>query len=162
MNNGMNNSMNNTIPCATCGKPTRYSGTKRCDNCWAMERCFEQYMRAPKAWHFVRKHLPKLDDWGPDGPDGWDYEEVLRENHVTVEWCDKITVDGETFQTAPPELCGWGFYWEHGSIHIGHTSEIIAHKAAALFVSLWLRGVSASFCVKLMDGYIGYLERQKG
>jgi hypothetical protein len=34
-------------------------------------------------------------------------------------------------------------------------------KAAALFVSLWLRGVSASFADKLMDGFITYLERQE-
>ncbi len=30
----------------------------------------------------------------------------------------------------------------------------LARKAAALFVELWLRGVSASFADKLMEAYI--------
>jgi len=82
---------------------------------------------------------PTLDDWN------WDYETILRENEVTVDCPDD-----------------WGFYWKHGCIHIGQTTEIIARKAAALFVSLWLRNVSASFCGKLMDGFICLLERQEG
>lgn len=43
---------------------------------------------------------------------------------------------------------------------IGGTSETIARKAGALFVCLWLRGVSASFADKLMDGFVVFLERQ--
>lgn len=81
---------------------------------------------------------PLLDDWT------WDYEAILRENEVTVDYHDD-----------------WGFYWKHGSIEIGPTTEIIARKAAALFVSLWLRNISASFCDKLMDGFICFLERQE-
>ncbi len=46
-------------------------------------------------------------------------------------------------------------------IHIGRTTETIARKAAALFVLLWLRGVSASLADKLMDGFIIVLERQE-
>jgi hypothetical protein len=105
--------------------------------------------------------LPLLDDWVDGHPDAWDYEKVLADNSVVVEWCDKLTSDGVTFKQAPPDLCGWGFYWVHGTIHIGQTSETIARKAAALFVSLWLRNISASFCDKLMDGYIVFLERQE-
>jgi hypothetical protein len=106
--------------------------------------------------------LPLLDDWVDGHPDAWDYEAVLRDNEVLVEWCNQLTSDGETFTLAPPNLCGWGFYWKHGAIHIGQTlTPVIARKAAALFVSLWLRGVSASFCDKLMDGYIIFLERQE-
>ena len=41
------------------------------------------------------------------------------------------------------------------------TTEIIARKAAALFVSLWLRGVSASFCDKIMSGMIWFWELQE-
>lgn len=115
---------------------------------------------SPKAWDFIRKHIPKLDDW-KEGKPGWDYEAVLRDNDVRVEWCDKVTTDGETFEQAPPELCGWGFYWVNGAIHIGRCTETIARKAAALFVSLWQRGVTASFCDKLMDGFIVFLERQE-
>jgi len=151
------------VPCETCGKPTRYTGTKRCDNCWEVERRLEGFMVTPRALAFVRKFIPALDDWVDGNPDAWDYETILRDNNVTVEWddYDKPTSDGVTFEPAPPDLCGWGFYWVHGAIHIGQTSEQIARKAAALFVSLWLRGVSASFCDKLMDGYICFLERQE-
>jgi hypothetical protein len=90
---------------------------------------------------------PLLDDWVESRPDAWDYDAVLREYEVSVEW----------------RRAGgyWWFSWKHGCIHIGQTTEIIAHKAAALFVSLWLRNVSASFCDKLMDGFVCYLERQE-
>jgi hypothetical protein len=86
-----------------------------------------------------RLPCPLLDD------NNWDYETILRDNKVTVNCPDD-----------------WGFYWKHGCIHIGQTTEIIARKAAALFVSLWLRNISASFCDKLMDGFICFLERQEG
>ena len=150
-----------TVPCLTCGKPTVYTATKRCHNCWEVEGRLADYIKSPGGVEFVRKHLPKLDDW-TDGKPGWDYEKVLTDNDVCVEWCDKITSDGQTFEQAPPNLCGWGFSWVHGSIHIGCTTEAIAREAAALFVSVWLRGVSASFCDKLMGGYIEFLERQEG
>lgn len=26
-----------TVPCGLCGKPTRMTGTKRCDGCWELE-----------------------------------------------------------------------------------------------------------------------------
>lgn len=51
--------------------------------------------------------------------------------------------------------------WKHGTMSVGPTSEIIARKAAAMFVCLWLRGFSASFADKLMDGFICFLERQE-
>jgi hypothetical protein len=143
-----------TIPCETCGKPTVYTGTRRCNNCWEVEGRLPTYMQSPGGQDFVREHLPKLDDRKDGHADAWDYEAVLRENNVSVEWCDKLTSDGVTFTEAPPDLCGWTFCWKHGSIHIGRTTEPIARKAAALFVSLWLRGVSASFW-----GPVGSLER---
>ena len=105
--------------------------------------------------------LPLLDDWADGKPDAWDYEAVLRDHEVTVEWCDKLTSDGETFEQAPPDLYGWGFYWKHDSIHIGHCVEKVARKAAALFVSLWLRGVSASFCDKIMSSMVWFWELQE-
>jgi len=71
---------------------------------------------------------------------------------------EAFTVDLSGF---PYDLCGWGFSSKHGCINIGQNTEIIARKAAALFVSLWLRGFSASFADKLMDEYIVYLQRQE-
>jgi len=46
-------------------------------------------------------------------------------------------------------------------MHVDNTTETIARKAGALFVSLWLRGVSASFADHLMDGFVVFLERQE-
>jgi len=113
----------------------------------------------------LKRGVPLLDDWyhGVDGKyhPGWDYEAVLRDNDVTVEWCHQM-VDGEgTVSESPPELCGWGFSWKHGAIHVGRTTEKNARKAAALFVRLWQIGVSASFADKLMGCYINHLERQE-
>lgn len=150
-----------TIPCETCGKLTFMLGTKRCANCWEVEGRLEDYLKSPGGQEYVHKHLPKLDDWVDGKPDGWDYEAVLRDNKIIVEWSHQLTSDGVTFTEAPPNLCGWGFYWKHGTIYIGQTTETNARKAAALFVSLWLRGVSASFCDKLMETFIVYLERQE-
>ena len=104
--------------------------------------------------------LPVLDDWVGKKPDARDFEAVLKENDVVVEWNDTL-VDQDGNKSPANEFAGWGFYWKNGAIHIGQTTETIARKAAALFVSLWLRRVSASFCDKLMDGFIVYLERQE-
>ena len=51
-------------------------------------------MKSPKGWDCVRQHIPKLDDWVDGYPDAWNYNGVLAENEVTVEWCDDV-VDGE-------------------------------------------------------------------
>jgi hypothetical protein len=104
--------------------------------------------------------LPPLDDWKDGHPDAWDFEAVLKENGVVVEWCDEL-IDGNGNRHRAGEFAGWGFYWKHGAIHIGQFSEQIARKAAALFVSLWLRGVSASFCDKIMSGMIWFWELQE-
>ena len=105
-----------------------------------------------------------LDDWfqGCDGKyhPGWDYEAVLRDNEVTVEWCHQM-VNGEgEVSEMPPELCGWGLSWKHGVIDIGPVEEHIAREAAAVFVRLWQLGVSASMADKLMGSYIHHLELQ--
>jgi len=89
--------------------------------------------------------MPLLDDWVDGKPDAWDYEKVLAENEVKVLFYDD----------------SWCLCWHHGSMGLGDTSRTIARKASALFVCLWLRGVSASFADKLMDGFIVYLERQE-
>jgi hypothetical protein len=103
--------------------------------------------------------MPLLDDW-TNGKPGWDYEAVLSDNSVVVEWWDTL-FDGEGNKTPAGEFTGWGLSWKQGSIHIGQTTETIARKAAAMFVSLWLRGVSASFADKLMAGFIWFLELQE-
>jgi hypothetical protein len=150
-----------TIPCETCGTPTPYFGTKRCECCWNTERHLARYLKSPGGQKVVRDLLPKLDDWVDGHPDAWNYDGVLAENEVTVEWCGDV-VDGEGAKSPAGEFAGWSMAWKHGCMSIGQTTEVIARKAAAMFVSLWLRGVSASFADKLMDGYITFLERQEG
>lgn len=85
-----------------------------------------------------------LDDW-TNGKPGWDYEAVLDNNDVSV------VQDGDG---------DWSLAWKHGYMYIGPTAERIAREAAAVFVSLWRRRVSASFADKLMQGYVMYLELQ--
>lgn len=34
-----------TVPCETCGTPTHMTGTKRCDDCWEVERRLGEYLR---------------------------------------------------------------------------------------------------------------------
>ena len=81
-----------------------------------------------------------LDDWVDGKPDAWDYETVLKEHDIVVEW-DNVIVDSNGKKHHSDTLAGWSFLWEHGGIYIGKTSEVIARKAAALFVSLWLHFV---------------------
>ena len=155
-----------SMTCDICGKAAHFID-RRCRDCFAVENRLESYLKNPAGLAKFMSLLPRpaLDDWHETSlhryEPGWDYEDVLRYNEVTVEWCHEL-VDGEgTVSEAPPDLCGWGLSWAHGAMHIGQTTEAIAREAAALFVSLWNLGVSASFADKLMDGYMTYLERQE-
>lgn len=148
-----------TIPCEICGKATTSRATKRCDHCWEVEHRLEAYLKNPKGQEFARSKMPLLDDWVDGTPDAWNYEAVLTENGAVVEW-SKGVVDEDGNRTTSEFLAGWSLSWKHGSMFIGGTSEIIARKAGALFICLWLRGVSASFADKIMDGFVVFLERQ--
>lgn len=78
----------------------------------------------------------------------FDYDmiaQTLQKNEVTVEWCDTI-VDTEGKSPGP----GWGLTWKHGFIHIGPCPEIRALEAAAMFVHLYLKGVSAQLSSHLI------------
>ena len=72
--------------CETCGGilPKFLLATKRCINCWVIEHRLPEYLKHPKGLAFVRKHMPLLDDFCD-----WDYEAVLKENDVKVEWCNE-------------------------------------------------------------------------
>jgi hypothetical protein len=86
--------------------------------------------------------MPVLDDWDENFPEGWDYESVLTEWDVTVHH----------------EETGWYLVWTHGVIGLGENTEPNARKLSALFVSLWIRAVSASFADKLVTGFAFYLD----
>lgn len=87
----------------------------------------------------------RLNDWDND----WDYEAVLRDHEVVVEELS------HGFRVHGHQLV-----WKQGFMHIPTDNGIHARKAAALFIELWLRGFSASFADKLMDGYLSHLEAQ--
>lgn len=44
-----------TVPCETCGTPTPMLGTKRCTNCWEVEKRLLEYLRSINGRKFVRK-----------------------------------------------------------------------------------------------------------
>jgi hypothetical protein len=85
-----------------------------------------------------------LDDWT------WNPDNILLEHEVTVEYYNDSAGDA-----------GWTLSWKHGCMLIGQVEKSIAREAAALFISLWNRDISASFADKLMQGYILYLLRVK-
>lgn len=139
----------NTVPCSVCGEmPAQRLGI--CDTCYDIERKLLPALKLPGAPAALRKFL-SLDDWVDGVPDAWDYNAVLAEHEAELVWDDE----------EPRFLSGWTLTWEHGCMFIGRTSEVNARKAAALFISLWLRGVSASFADKLMEGYLSWLECQE-
>jgi hypothetical protein len=91
--------------------------------------------------------MHSLDDWVDGNPDAWDYEAVLKAHEARV-------VHEDQYDT-------WSLVWEHGTMSIGLSlgEEGLARRTAALFIELWLRGVSASFADKLMNGYIMWERR---
>jgi hypothetical protein len=50
-----------TVPCGTCGVPTRMTGTKRCDSCYEVEHRLAFYLNdgGDRAKAFVRAALRK-------------------------------------------------------------------------------------------------------
>jgi hypothetical protein len=131
--------------CETCGKPVEWVGTT-CVNCWEVEHRLDQYLRSPKGVQVIRDKMPKLEDWVDGKPDAWDYDAVLRRYDATVE-------------RAVPVDHGYNLFWKKGTMAVQTGDETHARKAAALFIELWLRGVSASFADKIMDGFLFYLEK---
>jgi hypothetical protein len=49
-----------TIPCKTCGKPTRMKGTKLCDNCFEVESRLEKYLKSDKGKIIISEQLPAV------------------------------------------------------------------------------------------------------
>lgn len=49
-----------TTLCETCGTPTRLTGTKRCNNCWEVEKHLQHYLRSAKATAFVEQALREV------------------------------------------------------------------------------------------------------
>lgn len=89
----------------------------------------------------------------------WDSEEVLRDNNVTVEWSD-VVVNGDGVESPNPWGGEWSLCWDHGFMGLGvfgKQYEEIARIGAALFVTLWLKGVPTHIASRLVGDYV-YLE----
>ncbi len=50
-----------TISCEVCGSLTQYLETKRCNNCWEVERRIDQYLKSKKGLDFIHNKLVVLD-----------------------------------------------------------------------------------------------------
>jgi hypothetical protein len=50
-----------TVPCETCGDPTTYTGTKRCNNCYEVESRLDSYLQNPKALLLLTGKLRELE-----------------------------------------------------------------------------------------------------
>jgi ribosomal protein L37E len=167
--NGDMNQPEETMPCKRCGRPTPYLGTQLCDSCWQVEGRLQHYLKSESARAEVKRFLEglgvreiTLDDWVDGVPDAWDYRKVLAENDVEIHWNDH-SIDGEgLIESLPADYQNFSLSWKHGTMSIGQVCLEHALKAAALFVELWKRGVSASFADHLMDGYLMWLDLQEG
>ncbi len=53
------------VPCETCGKATPYSGTKRCDLCWTVERNLPDYLKSAGGRTFAQSLLRAADPSTP-------------------------------------------------------------------------------------------------
>ncbi len=71
----------------------------------------------------------------------FDPEEILSRNDVEVTW-----EQGRC-------KSGWSLSWKHGTVYIGPCTECKAKEAAAIFVILWSKGISAQMSVQLIIAY---------
>lgn len=46
-----------TVPCETCGEPTTFTGTKRCNNCYEVESRLDKYLQNPKALQLIVRKI---------------------------------------------------------------------------------------------------------
>jgi len=79
----------------------------------------------------------------------FDVEKVLRDNNAKVEWGDQIVDTGGNTRTSPHP--GYCLIWEQGFIHIGACSKSKARESAAIFVHLWLNGITAQMAGNNMN-----------
>lgn len=94
----------------------------------------------------------------------FDANEILAKHDAEVTWWDTV-VDNEGNESESP-IPGWGLSWKDGAIYIGPCKEVKAREAAAIFIILWKKDVSAQMaahlavCYAFIDAYadeIGHL-----
>lgn len=50
-----------TVPCALCGEPTDFTGTKRCNNCWEVERRLDDFLKSANGRRLLLQKLNTID-----------------------------------------------------------------------------------------------------
>ena len=120
------------------------------------ERCLQNRLNA------MAKQLGSAKDKPMNIPDFNDdnYEEILKAADATVEYSDEF-VDGHNNVSHIPEFGHWSLMWKYGligfeSMSIKKEDEIVARKAAALFIYLWNKGVAADIADRAAEAYVQY------
>lgn len=118
------------------------------------ERCLQNRLNAMSKQLEESKekelNIPVFDDDN--------YEDILKAADATVEYSDEFA-DGHGKVTNIPEWGHWSLCWKYGFIgfdSITKDDEVTAKKAAALFIYLWSKGVTASVADKASEAYVQY------
>jgi hypothetical protein len=94
-------------------------------------------------WSYLPK--PRLDD-------NWDYKAILCKHGAVIDFEEDMFIfeRGNLSIRKEPLVT---LNWNHKSVCIGRMGFDGALRAAALYIELYNRGISASLCEKLMRGY---------
>ncbi len=103
----------------------------------------------PKTNEIMTTKKKKLNKADCPDFDYFDYEPILKWAKAEVVWDDTF-VDGHGKKHKRPSLALWTLFWDNGFIGFDSIQkktkkdEKKARMAAALFIYLWCKGVSAS------------------
>jgi hypothetical protein len=91
------------IPCEICGKWTLYMGTRRCNNCWEVERRLDEYLRTTKGREFVVQKLTSAV-FGIRPPE-------CERDHVALDALRSASREG--FQVRLSNKAALGYWWAY-------------------------------------------------
>jgi hypothetical protein len=80
-----------TGACEICGKPTHYTGTKRCNNCWEVERRLPEFIRSANGLKAVAAALQQVH--GNSSKDTHENDAKLRDLYVELDAIDIALAD---------------------------------------------------------------------
>jgi hypothetical protein len=86
-----------TVPCETCGDPTTYTGTKRCNNCYEVESRLDSYLQNPKALQLIvtKVRAIQLKEGAAQAIEIFD-EDELEEYSAKLDRAREAVIDGFT------------------------------------------------------------------
>ena len=101
------------IPCEVCGRPTLYMGTRRCNNCWEVERRLEDYLRTAKGREFVVQKLTGAV-FGTMPPE-------CERDHIALEALRSASREG--FQVRLSNKAAKGYWWAYYDNQIAQATD---------------------------------------